>query len=142
MPEKRRDEQIMVRVIPIVRRTTLGRAISVGMAALAACLLTACSLTADRERSSVIARAQQDHAICQEEGHQFPSRHYTWCRQSLQDERERRALRGQAMVDRDTAGLSADDPLFRPTTRRGDFRCEERQTGDTGWIECRVFETR
>lgn len=142
MPEKPQGEQIMIRVIPISSGKKRGRGIGLVAATMAAGLLSACALITGSGGSSVIARAQKDHALCQEEGHRFPSRDYTWCRQALQDERERRALRGQTLVDPDQSGLGADDPLFRPTTRRGDFRCEERQTGETRWIDCRVIEGR
>lgn len=140
MPEKPRGEQIMVGMILISSKRLTGRGIGLATAMMAGGLLAACSLIPGGGESSAIERAQKDHDTCQEEGHQFPSRDYTWCRRALQDERERRVLRGRALVDPDDTGIAADDPLFRPTTRRGDFRCEERQTGETRWIDCRVFE--
>lgn len=142
MPEKPQGEQIMVRVITISSKRISDRGMGLVTSMIAASLLSACSLTSDGGGSSVIARAQKDHAICQEEGQRFPSQDYTWCRQSLQDERERRILRGRALVDPDESGIGVDDPLFRPTTRRGDFRCEERRTGETRWIDCRVIQER
>lgn len=96
--------------------------------------------TGDDSGSSGIAQAQRDHARCVDEGHSYPSRQYTWCRQALQDERERRGLRSLELIERDEGGIEPDDPLFRPATRRGSFTCEARGSGEDEWIDCRVRE--
>lgn len=141
MPERQHREQTKLVGKPesrVPRRSEAGLAIVFMLTA------TACAgpfgKTGGDGGASGIAQAQRDHARCVEEGHSYPSQQYTWCRQALQDERERRGLRSLGLVERDKGGIEPDDPLFRPATRRGSFTCEARGSGEDQWIDCRVRE--
>ncbi|MDQ2069367.1 hypothetical protein [Natronospira bacteriovora] len=91
-----------------------------------------------RDRQAAIDQAMKDHERCEQEGHSFPSTGYTRCRQSLQDQREARQLHALRLIDPEDPA-TARDPHHRPTTARGDFRCEEREWGQTRWIDCRTY---
>lgn len=90
-----------------------------------------------RDRQAHIEQAMRDDQSCREEGHRYPSIGYTRCRQSLQDKREQRQLYALRTIERDEA-TGMREPHHRPTTARGDFRCEERVWGNTEWIDCRT----
>jgi|GEM_PF-2566023 len=93
-----------------------------------------------RDRQSNIDRAMRDDARCQEKGHEYPSPAYTRCRQSLQDQRERRQVFSLELIDpQDDYMMDPNDPRRRLTSERGDFRCEERQWEETRWIQCRTW---
>lgn len=91
-----------------------------------------------RDRQAYIEQAMRDDAKCREEGRRYPSTGYTRCRQSLKDQREQRQLYALRTIERDeTTGMR--EPDHRPTTARGDFRCEERIWENTEWIDCRTY---
>lgn len=119
----------------------MGRIMQVFLAILLLALLTGCANFIQdrkaRDRQAHIEQAMEDDAACREEGHSYPSTGYIRCRQSLQNRREERKLYSLRTIDGDE-GNDARDPYHRPTTARGDFRCEERVWGDTQWIDCRT----
>ncbi|MEA5444738.1 hypothetical protein VCB98_02780 [Gammaproteobacteria bacterium AB-CW1] len=92
-----------------------------------------------RDRQARIERAIQDDATCRQQGREFPSTAYTRCRQSLQDQREWRQLRALEILEPEPMGAGVRDPFHRPSSERGDFRCEKRRWEETEWIECGVY---
>lgn len=107
------------------------------VAALSGLFLTGCATFVDdrrvADRQAAIGQAKEDHATCEERGHEFPSQTYTFCRKSLQDRREERQLYRFSLLESE----DAERPQ-RLTTDRGEFRCRERQWEETHWIECRA----
>jgi len=107
-------------------------------------LLAGCANFAQEQRTrqlqATIGQAMKDDETCREEGREYPSVAYTRCRQSLQDKREQRRLFGLQLIEGEQEPMDLNDPRTRPSSQRGDFRCEQRQWGDTEWIDCRTYQ--